>query len=360
MRLGHWVGLLALVIALIILWQLRGIVLLILSAVIFAAALNRVVSWLQGRGIKRGIATVLTVLGVLAILAGFGAIIVPAFIDQFQQFTELVPIALNQLQNWLDWMQNSLPGELLDIRNLTGLIPRLQVFVADLFGNLYKLFSNVLSLALSILFVFVLTVMLVVNPHPYRRGFVLLFPAFYRQRVHEILDHCEAAIVGWMTATLINMSAIAIVSYLGLLILGVPLALVNALLAGLLEFIPNVGPALSIIPPALVALIDSPWKSVAVVIFYFLVQQFEAYILVPLVMRQQVSLLPAVTLASVVIFGAFFGFLGVFLAVPLVILSRIWLQELLIKDVLNHWQRPSRNHYLPETYLRDDNPSNTG
>jgi predicted PurR-regulated permease PerM len=149
-----------------------------------------------------------------------------------------------------------------------------------------------------------------------------------------------------MTATLIDMAAIAFVSFIGLSILGVPLALANALLAGLLEFIPNIGPVLSVFPPIAVALLVSPWKAVAVLILYILIQQLEAYVLVPFVMKQQVSLLPAVTLLSVVIFGTFFGFLGVFLSVPLVIVFKIWLKEVLIKDILNTWHKDKKDNSL--------------
>ncbi len=103
----------------------------------------------------------------------------------------------------------------------------------------------------------------------------MAFPAFYRHRVDEILDECEESLVGWIKDTLLAMVVIGVVSYIGLLILRVPLPLVNALLAGLLEFIPNVGPTLSVFPPAL---LDAPWKSVAVIILYILIQQFESLV----------------------------------------------------------------------------------
>lgn len=180
--------------------------------------------------------------------------------------------------------------------------------------------------------------MTLVNPTQYRRVFVLAFPAFYRRRVEEILDECEKSLVGWIKGTLIDMLVIAVLSYIGLLLLRVPLPLVNAALAGLLEFIPNVGPTLSVIPPTLLALADEPWKAIAVIVLYIAIQQFESLILVPLVMAQQVSLLPVFTILAVVVFASLFGFLGLFLAIPLLIVTQIWLKEVLVKDVLNKWQ----------------------
>ena len=338
MSLGKLIGLLAFAVSLYILWQIRQILLLVFAAVVFAVVLNRVVRWLQQRGVKRAIAIAITVITLLVIFVGLFGLIGPSFAQQLEQLLDLVPTLLQRLRNWLNSLQPLIPEQLLDIRNLGNLIPRLQPVLTQLLGNAYNWFSDLLGMILNLLLFLVLTIMLVANPAPYRRGFILLFPAFYRRRAYDILSECEANLVGWMTATLINMAAIAVVSFIGLLILGVPLALASALLAGLLEFIPNIGPILSVIPPMLVALLDTPWKAVAVLILYFLIQQFEAYLLVPFVMKRQVSLLPAVTLLSVIVFGTFFGFLGVFLSVPLVIVFKIWLHRVLIDDVLNNWQ----------------------
>lgn len=346
MSLGKLIGFLAFAVSLYILWQIRQILLLIFAAVVFAVVLNRVVRWLQSRGIKRGIAIAITVISLLIIFGGLLAVIGPSFAQQLEQLITLIPSLLNRLRNWFNSLQPLIPEQVLNVRNLGEFIPRLQPLVTRLLGNAYGWFSDLLAILLNLLLVLVLTIMFVADPAPYRRGFILLFPAFYRRRVYDILSECETTLVGWMTATLIQMAAIAVVSFIGLMILGVPLALANALIAGLLEFIPSIGPILSVIPPMLVALLADPWKPVAVLILYLLIQQFEAYLLVPFVMRKQVSLLPVATLLSVVIFGSFFGFLGVFLSVPLVIVCKIWLNEVLIKDILNNWQHPNTENPL--------------
>lgn len=131
------------------------------------------------------------------------------------------------------------------------------------------------------------------------------------------------------------MSVIALLSGIGLLILGIPLALANALLAGLLTFIPNVGPTLSVIPPMAIALLDAPWKALAVLVLYIIIQQIESNLLTPLVMQKQVSLLPAITLLSQLVFAVFFGFLGLFMALPLTIVLQVLLKELIIKSWLD-------------------------
>jgi predicted PurR-regulated permease PerM len=357
--LGKLIGLVAFTVSLYILWQIREVLLLVFAAVVFAVVLNRVVQWLQQRGIKRGIAIAITVITLLITLVSLFAVIGPSFAEQLQQLIDLVPTLLERLRKWFNSLQPSIPAQLLDVRNLGDLIPRLQPLVTRLLGNAYTWFSDLLAILLNLLLVLVLSIMLLTNPSPYRRGFILLFPAFYRRRVNEILLECETTLVGWMTATLIQMATIGVVSFIGLMILGVPLALANALLAGLLEFIPNIGPILSVIPPMAVAVLADPWKPVAVLALYLLIQQFEAYLLVPFVMRRQVSLLPAFTLLSVVIFGTFFGFLGVFLSVPLVIVVKIWVNEVLIKDVLNNWHKPEKENSLQDASITNSETSSS-
>ncbi len=98
-------------------------------------------------------------------------------------------------------------------------------------------------------------------------------------------------------------------------------------MAGLLEFIPNIGPLLSVIPPMLLALLDAPWKAGAVVLLYIAIQQFESLVLVPLIMKQEVDMMPISTILAVVVFASFFVSLGLFIAIPLLIVLQIWLKE---------------------------------
>ncbi len=339
MRLGQWLGLLALVISLYILWQIQQVVLLFFAAVVLATILNRVVRFLQRYRIKRGIAIAITVVLLLAIIVGFVAGIVPSFIDQLQQLIKILPQLSDRVRLWVDSVQSRLPVQIAQFQAINALTQNLQTWIGRLLGNFFVILNNSLSAVVNLLLFLVLTIMTLVNPTQYRRVFVLAFPAFYRRRVEEILDECETSLVGWIKGTLIDMLVIGVLSYIGLLLLRVPLPLVNAALAGLLEFIPNVGPTLSIIPPTLLALADEPWKAVGVIILYIAIQQFESLVLVPLVMAQQVSLLPVFTILAVVVFASLFGFLGLFLAIPLLVVTQIWVKEVLVKDILNKWQR---------------------
>ncbi|MER3477657.1 MAG: AI-2E family transporter, partial [Leptolyngbya sp. ERB_1_2] len=339
MGLGKWIGFLAFAIALFILWQLRQVLLLVFAAVVFATALNSLVKTLQRRGLKRGGAVMASIVTLLVLMTLFVSLIVPPFITQFAQLIELVPRGLDRVQSWFDQMQKMIPGYSQYIPGVDDLVRQAQPLATRVLGNFFALFSNALSVLLNVLLMLILTIMLLINPQPYRQGFIALFPSFYRRRADQILSLCEVSLVNWIIGILINMVVIGTVSGIALLLLGVPLVLANALLAGLLEAIPNVGPVLGVIPPIAVALLDAPWKAGAVLVVYILIQQLEQYLLVPFVMSKQVALLPAVTLISQVVFAIAFGFLGLFLAIPLVIVGQIWLREALVHDILDRWRR---------------------
>ncbi|MDX2242546.1 MAG: AI-2E family transporter [Leptolyngbyaceae cyanobacterium bins.302] len=353
-RLGQWISLLALAISAYILWQVRQVLLLVFAAVVLATILNRVVRSLQRRGAKRGMAIGVTIVFLLASVFSIFAIILPRLFGQIEQFSDVLPASLEQLQASYEWLQSRIPGQILGgSRLLDAAIQDLQAQLATLPRNIFVFLRGSINILLNLLLFLAATIMLLVNPLQYRRIFILAFPSFYRRRADQILDECEDSLVRWIRGTLLAMAVIAVVSYIGLLILGVPLPLVNALLAGILEFIPNVGPTLSVIPPALLALLDTPWKAVAVIVLYLLIQQFESLVLVPFVMKREVSLLPLFTILSVVVFSVFFGFLGLFLAIPLLIVLQIWLKEVLVHDILNPWQEKPKNLRQQATIVTD-------
>ena len=343
MNFGTWIGLVVFFISLYVLWQIKQLLLLLFTAVVLATSLNILVTYFQKRGIKRNYAIFLSMLSLITVSVGLVAIVVPPFVDQFQQLGALVPQAIDKLNYWLDLLSERLEPKIIDLLPDTKELSRqIQPLFQQFLGGGLSVFYSSLGVIISILFLLALTLMLLADPTPYRRGFIRLFPAFYRRRVDRILDLCGEALQGWLVGILFNMIIIAVLSFIGLLILRIPLALSQALLAGVLTFIPNVGPTLSVLLPMAIALLEAPWKSGAVLILYIIIQQVESNILTPIVMAQQVSLLPAVTLLSQVFFATFFGFLGLFLALPLTVVGQIWFKEVIIKDILDEWNSPPK------------------
>nr|WP_199314574.1 MULTISPECIES: AI-2E family transporter [unclassified Desertifilum] len=339
--MGQWLGFICLIFALYILWQIRQILLLAFAAVVLATAMNSAVRRLQKSGLNRGSAVLLTVSITILFFILFFLIVVPPFIEQFQMLVALLPSGLERSRQLLLVVRLNWPSWLPALPDISNLLQDLQPIVTQVFGNFYAIFSNSLSAAVQMLLVMILTLMMLVDPLAYRQVFVRLFPSFYRRRIDEILSECEVALGNWFAGIMLTSLFIAVLSGIGLWILGIKLVLAHALLAGLLNFIPNIGPTLSVIFPVTVALLDiaAPWKAIAVVILYLVIQNIESYLVTPTVMARQVSLLPAVTLLAQIIFASFFGILGLLLALPLAVIAQVCIKEVLIKDILDDWQR---------------------
>ncbi|MGB3300617.1 MAG: AI-2E family transporter [Phormidesmis sp.] len=341
MKFGKLMGAIAIVVLALLLWKIRQVLLLVFAAVVFATVINRLVRRIQKLPIPvpRGVAVAIALLGILGTLVAAVWFIAPAIIDQIPASTFFSEQGLNRIQRWYRQITGMVPGNSLEGTKLADLLPQLS---ANLASRAVALFTGSLDFFINLLLVVVLIAMMLANPQSYRRLVILGFPKFYRRRADEVLTQCETALSGWSIGILFNMTVITVFSGVGLWFIGVPLPLVNAIIAGLLTFIPNIGPVISVIPPVLMGLAIAPWMAVAVIILYLVIQQLEGLVLTPLVMEQQVSLLPAVTLIAQVIAALFFGILGLFLALPLVVVIQIWAKELLVKDILDRWPAPPR------------------
>ncbi len=351
MKFSQALALIGLVVSLLLLWSLRETIVLLFAAVVLAMALCTLVGTVQGRlGCGRPTALLISLLSLLLVVSVGAAVIVPPFVNQFGELLEKLPqawtILLNLLHEVLEaasrmlygrsdgdlgWLQSlGKPGQ--GSGSLAG-------GVGDWTFRLVNLAGNLGTVVLQTLFVVAVALMVAVQPVAYREATLLLFPAFARRRAREVLLQCGEALSAWMGGVLISSLCVGILAAVGLSLLGVRLVAANAVLAGLLNIIPNVGPTLSTLFPMSVALLDSPWKSLAVLALYVVVQNLESYLITPSVMHHQLRLLPGLTLTAQLLFTVLFGPLGLVLALPLAVCLQVVLREVVIHDGLNRWIR---------------------
>jgi predicted PurR-regulated permease PerM len=371
LKFGQWLGLIALVAALVLLWSLRHTVVLIFAAIVLAMALCTLVGSVRTRlGIQRLQALVLSLFSVLLIGAVVTTAIIPPFADQFGQLLHKLPQAaallLRLLQGLLDSASTMLYGSAAGNAGgsatgsgaaggteagLAWLRQGLQGMGGDgggalasgLGGGALRLLGfagNLGTALLQTLFVVVVAVMVAAQPQAYREVVLLLVPSFYRRRFRAVLLQCGEALSAWMVGVLISSLCVGLLAAVGLSLLGVNQVAANAVLAGLLNVIPNVGPTLSTIFPMSVALLETPWKSLAVLLLYVLIQNLESYVITPSVMHHQLRLLPGLTLIAQLLFTVLFGPLGLLLALPLAVCLQVIAREVLIHDVLDGWRQP--------------------
>jgi predicted PurR-regulated permease PerM len=354
----QWIGVGLLIGLLWLIWQLRDILLLVFAAIVLAVALDTLSQIPQKYGFRRGPALAMTALTLVVGAIMVALIVVPPLIEQLNGLYLDIQQGLQEnpeeFANWITRVQasiqNILPiqlqvtdpdGNTLSAEEqLRSIWPQLQPTLSDFWRQAQGLISSSLTNLVSLFLVIILTILLVLDPVAYSKVFIQIFPAFYRPRIAFILQQCEVTLRSWLVGILLTSVMVTLLSAVGLLILRVPYVLANAVLAGMLNFIPNIGPTLSVVAPMAAALTVSAWKALFVLILYILIQQLESTVLTPVVMSRQVSLLPGLTLMAQVVFATFFGVLGLFLAVPLAAVLQVWIREALIRDILDSWTTP--------------------
>ena len=356
MTLPNWLALGALIAVCLLFWSLRQFLLLLFAGLVLAMALCTLVGSLrERRPMPRAMALGVCLVGLLGILGITTAVVVPPFVDEFsllltklpQAASTLIALAVGGLDHISDAVYgiDAVPDLSQVISGDFSLIPdgaTLASGVGTGFISLLGIAGNLGSGTLQLLFVVAVALMISVQPESYRSVGLQLVPSFYRRRARLILNQIGEALSSWMVGVLISSLAVALLCGIALSLLGVKLVLANALIAGLLNVIPNVGPTLSTIFPMAVALLDAPWKAAAVLGAYVVIQNIESYLITPSVMHHQVKLLPGLTLAAQLLFTVIFGPLGLLLALPMAVVLQVLIREIVIHDLLDPWKkRPS-------------------
>ena len=358
MSFGQWLALITLVASLLLLWSLREAIMLLFAAVVLAMALCTLVGAVQRRlAINRPMALLVSLLAIAVVLAVGTTAIVPPFVAQFSELVQKLPEAWQELLSLLHQGLESISrmlygrsdGGLSWLQNLGGSV-RTSLAIASGVGNwtfrLVGLVGNVGTVLLKTLFVVAVALMVAAQPTAYREALLLLVPSFYRRRARQVLLQCGEALSAWMGGVLISSLCVATLAAIGLSLLGVRLVAANAVLAGVLNIIPNVGPTLSTLFPMSVALLESPWKALAVLALYVVVQNLESYLITPSVMHHQLRLLPGLTLSAQFLFTVLFGPLGLVLALPLAVCLQVILREIVIHDILDRWKAKPKSAIL--------------
>ena len=322
----------ALLLAVYLVYKIAVVVLVLLVTLLLSIIISAPVDYLVRRGIGRGWGT-LAVLGVLALLFGsFGMALAPVVTSQATQLVETFPTLLESAQQIVVRVQNAFGLETsfrLDPQRLSDTVRNfLSGGTLTTVASVGASVANVLSLGVVAV---IATVYTVARPAPLVNGFVALFPAGRRQKVREVLGEMYGAVQRWFLGQLTSMTIIGLLFTIAMFVIGIPFALLLGLFAGLISFVPYIGPLISVIPPVLLALTGNPIDALWVLLAYSIIQAIEGNLVQPIVMSRAISLHPAVLVFALLIMGTLFGFVGVFLAVPLVAVLQVLLRELWIE-----------------------------
>lgn len=370
---------LAMYLALRLLWFANALFLVTFLGVLFAIAVSAGVDRLERFRIPRGAGAALIVLSFFGLLIGFGAWLAPTLRSQGAELRQKLPEAVDRAEEWLNKRQSGMFGILLggsdavaragqpsaggdssapggaqgtqrldsagravpsaasgdsapQVKAAPALHQRIQERLGGATRYLFPFLTHTVEALGGILIVVFLSIYLAADPQLYRRGVLALIPHRRREQAGVVMSRVASVLRKWLVTQLIAMLVIGGVTTIVLLILGVKAAFALGVLAGLFEFIPTVGPLLSAIPGVAMGFLDSPEKAAMVAVAYWGIQFLENHILIPLLMKGGMDLPPALTVITQALLALVFGFLGLMVAVPLLATVMVMVQVLYVEQ----------------------------
>lgn len=315
----------------VVVWTLflvRGTLLLIYVAALVAIGLSPLVAAIQRhprmpKRMPRWAAILAIYLLFLAVVVAIVMLVVPPLITQARALWSEIPRLLQQGQQWL--LERGLITRELSVREAVEQAPGSG---SDAVGTVVAAIWSVVGGIFGLVTIVILAFYLMLDAENILQTFLRLFPRGKRQRVRDACETVSTKVSAWLGGQLLLAGIIGGTAALGLWLLGVPYFYVLALVAGIGEMIPIIGPVLSAIPAIIVAFTVSPSIGTGVAIFFFVQQQIENHLLVPKVMERQVGVSAAVVIVALLVGGSLLGIAGAILAVPTAAILQVLVHEL--------------------------------
>lgn len=313
-------------------FQVLDVILLSFAGILLAVFLRGLADFVNRyTKLSETMAVLLVSVLLLAILGGAIAFLAPDVAEQYRHLRDEVPKSAQKAGEYLSqfgWGK-TLIAQLPSVDDIMQ-----KIDASTVLTRVGGYFSSTVGAIGNFFVVILLAIYLAVEPKFYTRGLTKIFPISARPRVEQVLGEIGNTLTWWLIGKTASMLFIGILTWIGLSILGVPLALTLGLIAGLLSFIPNFGPIFSAVPAILLAFIDSPIKAVYVLGLFIIVQIIESNIVTPFIERRTVELPPALTIVAQIALGVLLGGLGLVLATPLLTVIMVLVQMVYVEDVL--------------------------
>ena len=281
-------------------------------------------------------------LAVLLVAVTVIAITGPAALDGLERLQERLPDALDRLRGLVGAyprLERSLEGlsSTVSDGNLgSGLLGR----VGDVFSTALGVFSSLVGALAGVFVVVIVAIYGALRPDAYTDALVAMLPERHESRAREVLARLAEALRWWLIGRGSSMLVVGLLTWFGLLALGIPSAGTLGLIAGLLSFVPNIGPVVSAVPAVLVGFVEGSGAALWVTGLYVAVQVVESYVVTPLIQQHVVALPPASVIVVQLAFGAAFGLLGLLFATPLAVVAMVLVQTLWIEGALGKERDP--------------------
>ncbi|MBI4272388.1 AI-2E family transporter [Candidatus Uhrbacteria bacterium] len=302
---------------------IRDILAILFIALLLSSALSPWVQTMESRKIPRAAGIFLIYFSILAIVALAIVLLIPPLVEQFNELSLSFP---SYSDHFVQVLQSYNP-DINIVDQMKRLFVSIQSSLLDIASGIFLKIFDILRGIVAFFLVFVVTFYMVVEENMMRRALKTLTPSAYHPFAERLLGKIQKKIGLWLRGQAILSFLIFLLSFIGLSILGVHYALVLALVAGLTEFMPLIGPIIGAIPAIFIAFNQDPLLALWVLLLYVLIQRLENDLLVPRVMQQAVGLNPLVSIIALLIGAKFGGIIGILLAIPVATVCAVFASE---------------------------------
>lgn len=319
-------GIIAFIVVMLLLFKITfSVLLLVLAGSLIAVFFHGLSSFIEQKTKWNGsLSLVVSVVGILLFIIALFWLIGEKVQSQVTELTDKLPATI---QNAKDKLNKSDLGKKL-VQYLSS--PKTQEKAKSVGSSFFKTTFGALGDVYIILF---LGIFFTVSPQLYKKGIVQLVPKQGRKKATDVLDILSSKLKKWLKGQIFAMLVVFVLTAIGLLIIGTPMWLALALIAGVLNFIPNFGPLIAMIPAVLVGLTQSLTTAAMIAGLYILVQVIESNFITPYVQQKLVNVPPALIIIAQLLMGVLTGGWGIILATPLMVILMIMVQELYIKNI---------------------------
>ncbi|MBZ9728106.1 AI-2E family transporter [Salegentibacter sp. JZCK2] len=302
-----------------------NILILVLAGSLIACFFRGLSSYIKDKaGWNEKITLSISVIGPLLIIAGTFWLIGATISSQASQIEKTLPSLIEEAQNSLSGSRvgREITVQLEQLQSTKKIPEYLSKFFMTTFGGIGDVY---IILLIGIFFT--------ISPQLYKNGIIQMVPPRKREKAQEVLTHLGSDLTKWLAGKFIAMFAVFCLTSIGLVIMGIPMWLILAIMAGVLNFIPNFGPLAAMIPAVLVAIAISPTTALIIVIMYTVIQLIESSFITPKAQQKLVNIPPALIIISQIFVGAMTGIWGLIFATPLVLILIILVQDLYVKPM---------------------------